>query len=102
MEYFHTTTEFQLAMARLKRLARWQYFKLFIKKMVKEKSTCSNSSERTRTLTLTYLERDAASGDRERDVERVLHDLSGWCRSTPCHTHVFQHMERVQEAEGII
>ena len=41
-----------------------------------EKGKSSKSSERkTRTLTLTYLERDAASGDRKRDVERVLLDL---------------------------
>ena len=47
--------------------------------MVKEERFSKSSERKTRALTLTYLERDAASGDRKRDVERVLHDLSGVC-----------------------
>ena len=62
--YFHATTGFQLAVA----------------KKVKEERTFSKPSERkTRTLTITCLERDAASGDRKRDVERVRRDLSRVC-----------------------
>ena len=41
---------------------------------------CKWSELKTRTLTVTHLERDVASGDRKRDVERLFHDLSGVCR----------------------
>ena len=40
------------------------------------------SERKTRTLTLTYLERDATPGDRKRDVERKLDDLSGAAENT--------------------
>ena len=38
-----------------------------------------SSDRKSRTRTLTCLERDAASGDRKRDVQRVVRDLSGRC-----------------------
>ena len=43
----------------------------------------------TRTHTFTYVERDPASGDRMRDVERDPHDLSGRCGLTLHRTYVF-------------
>ena len=50
----------------------------------------SISSERkTRTLTLTYLERDVASGDRKRDLNEQFHDPSGGADETLYRTRVF-------------
>ena len=48
-------------------------------KMVKEERDFSQSAQNGGPVhsRSDYLERDAASGDRKRDVERVLHDLSG-------------------------
>ena len=59
-----------------------------------------SSEQKTRPLTPTDLEREAASGDRRHDDEGVLPDLSGRCRKTPHRMHVFQRTHALRTRGG--
>ena len=54
------------------------------------------SERKTRPLTLNN---DAASGDRQRDDERVLHDLSGRGEQTHHRAHVFSALSCVADSQ---
>ena len=77
----HTATEFQLAVARLERLAKMVVIQALHQKdgIGGQNGVFKSSKRKPRTLLHTYLEHDAASGQRKRDFLRVHHDLSGRC-----------------------
>ena len=93
-------------------ISKWQWqgwsggriekFKLFIRKMADgERKTLIQVLRTEDPCTHAYvLGTRPASGDRKRNVERVCHNLSGRCRLTLYHTHVFQRTHALRTHSG--